>query len=1069
MKIFSPWIGVVALFLFTSSLQAAPANDLFANRITLTGTNVTVQSNNGGAGTEPGEPTGANCIIYTKSVWYSYTAPAAGVVHLSGSTSLSSFILFARGFRGDAVTVLTAAATTLDGGIPMVSGETIAIQVGSIYYPCGGGAGASGNFTLNLVFEEPAPTSPNDAFQNRIEIAAPSYHFEGSIYNATSEPGEPLPSGTSQTLWWKFTALEPGILGVSPSTPQFTPAITLYEGGALETLTAIVPLNSFRYRLEAGHNYALQVASGVVPGGAFSLDTTFFSLTNDFFSGSTRLEGTNINYIGNVTAATLEPDEPNPGYSNTIWVSWAAPSTGRARFSRTVVGWAQPVNVYTGATLEHLQPVRIVGLVNGRTDFLAVEGTVYHFQISGQGDECNLSIQLFPWITATNDFFNSAHPVTGQYVNQWPNEEWFPITDATSELGEPAHLNGEPSKSLWWKWTAPTHGNASFQSSASLAANVTIACYQGDRVEALSLRGKGVNSVAFPVTGGNTYYLAASVPTNTFGDVFLSGGITAQSSTSRVVPGNLLQEPSWEGTAILSAQHWGSSGGLGGAVNESGGCDGTTWPTLGGGSQIWQDISTVPGRNHRIRFAMRANSDYVGGGNGDGRVRVLWDGQEIGVAILPQGELGFWHWGEFFAKASNTTSRVTFVNLARNVEVDAFSVVALDEPPTIVTQPSSATVFNGGAAAFIVGVSGSTPLTYQWFFDGAPYATLNNSVLLLNSVSTNNAGTYYAIVSNPFGSVTSALVTLTVEAPDKPVILWQPYGDTVGQGGSYRFSVVAAGTKPLSYQWLKDDLNINDATNPMLTFASVDFTNAGTYTVRVENNAGTVSSLGAKLVVTNAIGGGGKVIFRNRFFASTNVEAPVFDVDAVTPLNGSNYLAQLYGGPSLELLRPVGEPSYFLSGFGAGYFYSQIVTLPTVPPGSNAVVQVRAWEGTKGSTYEESRAFGGRFGKSELLTVMVGGGLMPPAELAGLRSFSLQAGLPQLTTGKITFAGREPGGIVVWSHTGEPGFRYLIEKSIQGFDWHPYLVITNVTSSATFTDSANSGSSVTFYRSRILD
>jgi hypothetical protein len=69
----------------------------------------------------------------------------------------------------------------------------------------------------------------------------------------------------------------------------------------------------------------------------------------------------------------------------------------------------------------------------------------------------------------------------------------------------------------------------------------------------------------------------------------------------------------------------------------------------------------------------------------------------------------------------------------------------------------------------------------------------------------------------------------------------------------------------------------------------------------------------------------------------------------------------------------------------------------------------------------------------------------------------------------IRFVETQLGGIVVWEHQGEPGFRYVIEKSVHGFEWRPYLVITNTTSTVTFTDSANSGSAVGFYRSRILD
>ena len=45
----------------------------------------------------------------------------------------------------------------------------------------------------------------------------------------------------------------------------------------------------------------------------------------------------------------------------------------------------------------------------------------------------------------------------------------------------------------------------------------------------------------------------------------------------------------------------------------------------------------------------------------------------------------------------------------------------------------------------------------------------------------------------------------------------------------------------------------------------------------------------------------------------------------------------------------------------------------------------------------------------------------------------------------------------------------LQPECIKGFEWRPYLVITNTAATVTFTDSANSAAAVVFYRSRILD
>jgi hypothetical protein len=414
---------------------------------------------------------------------------------------------------------------------------------------------------------------------------------------------------------------------------------------------------------------------------------------------------------------------------------------------------------------------------------------------------------------------------------------------------------------------------------------------------------------------------------------------------------------------------------------------------------------------------------------------------------------------------------VTFENIGRQVELDAFSVVSLTAPPEIIHQPSSASVIDGGTVAFTVGVSGSPPLSYEWYFNDSALVGQTNGILLLEAVGVEQAGAYHAIVSNPFGTVTSASATLEVEVHDAPVIVWQPYGDTVGVGGYYNFSVAAAGAFPLSYQWFKNGDALDGETNRNLIFSPVEFSNAGTYAVRVDSSAGVVWSLDARLVVTDAVDGGGLIHFRNQFFdvGVSNAPAPVFDVDGVTVLSGPAFVAQLYGGPSLELLRPAGEPSTFGTGDDGGFWEPRMVTLPTVAPGADAVVQVRVWEAAKGSSYEEARALGGKFGTSGIFSVTAGRDDIPPAELEDLESFSLQAGLPRFTVGRIDLLERQPGGMVVWSHRGEPGFRYVIEKSSHGFEWQPHLVITNVTSTVPFTDDASSGSAVTFYRSRILD
>jgi len=571
------------------------------------------------------------------------------------------------------------------------------------------------------------------------------------------------------------------------------------------------------------------------------------------------------------------------------------------------------------------------------------------------------------------------------------------------------------------------------------------------------LVGKSTNDVDFYVQGGRTYYIAAATAPDAGGDVYLEAGGASSCTTSIPVPGNLLCEPSFENT-YLGLTCWGVSGDYGGYVNESGGADGTTWPLLVGGTRFWQDFATVPGRTYQIKFAFMLDG---------ARFLVKWNDQSLGVAEIPLGEGTFWHWTNFPAVANSTTTRLLLDAIGGNACLDAVSVVWMSEPPAIVTKPSPVSTFEGAAASFLVGATGAPPLGYQWYFNGVPLPGRTSQSLLLDGVTPSQAGQYGVVITNAFGSVTSAPVALLVEKPAGPAIVLQPYGEAVAPGGYFALSVVAMGTPPLFYQWYCDGVPIIDATNRHLVFNSFVATNAGTYTVKIWNSAESVWSLPASLYVGETISGGGVVLLANTFrIGNLSFEAPVFDVDGATRLSGTNYVAQLYAGKTLAEMRPAGEPTPFFAGYGAGLFNSTVVLLPTVPPGSNALVQIRVWDRSKAASYEEARAVGSKFGRSGIMTITAGGGDYPTDYLVDLRSFSLSAGLPQFVAGRIQLASLAPDGSATWLLQGEAGYRYVIERSTN-FVWRPLLVLTNTSGTATFSDPAPTVPS--FYRARILD
>src|SRR6185503_12814552 len=96
------------------------------------------------------------------------------------------------------------------------------------------------------------------------------------------------------------------------------------------------------------------------------------------------------------------------------------------------------------------------------------------------------------------------------------------------------------------------------------------------------------------------------------------------------------------------------------------------------------------------------------------------------------------------------------------------------------------------------------------------------------------------------------LVVSPAPALVAPQITTQPQSIAAPAGTSVNFTVVAAGSPPLSYQWRRNAVNITGATDPSLTLNNIQAANSATYDVTVTNGAGSVVSTGAVLTVQPA-------------------------------------------------------------------------------------------------------------------------------------------------------------------------------------------------------------------------
>jgi hypothetical protein len=152
--------------------------------------------------------------------------------------------------------------------------------------------------------------------------------------------------------------------------------------------------------------------------------------------------------------------------------------------------------------------------------------------------------------------------------------------------------------------------------------------------------------------------------------------------------------------------------------------------------------------------------------------------------------------------------------------------------PSVVSGPMSQTVMTGGTASFSVTVSGTSPFTYQWRWNGSTLSGAVGPSFSISDVQPEDAGNYDVIVGNSIGSTRSprAILTVVTQA-NRPTLTATKSNfsfNSVG-GASY---VVEYNTNLASSIWRP--LSTNAGTGGQMTIPdSVNFSNRF-YRLRVQ-------------------------------------------------------------------------------------------------------------------------------------------------------------------------------------------------------------------------------------------
>ena len=292
--------------------------------------------------------------------------------------------------------------------------------------------------------------------------------------------------------------------------------------------------------------------------------------------------------------------------------------------------------------------------------------------------------------------------------------------------------------------------------------------------------------------------------------------------------------------------------------------------------------------------------------------------------------------GKYRVKATNVGGSV----ISEEVDLEIYykPVITTDLESLSVNEHSDLTLTVEGDA---LNRNGSD-VKYAWFHnkkgisDGLNISGSTTNSLTITSIDPDNYGTWYCILGNAIGETQSRAIKVTVI--EKPTTITPLANQVLEEGKHLLLAVSINGTKPITYQWYKDDKAIVGATLNKLYLKNLSTTDSGEYKFEAVNAAGTLTLTSNVTVAASAKG-------RVEFVTREEVDNPEEDSDGDGLLN---LLEQALGSdpanpnstlsPTLEIVED-GKGKKFLS-----YSY----TLSQESVGLNTVIEqstdLHTWE-----------------------------------------------------------------------------------------------------------------------------
>jgi hypothetical protein len=185
------------------------------------------------------------------------------------------------------------------------------------------------------------------------------------------------------------------------------------------------------------------------------------------------------------------------------------------------------------------------------------------------------------------------------------------------------------------------------------------------------------------------------------------------------------------------------------------------------------------------------------------------------------------------------TNALTASQILTHYQVGLTNIRVALAGPTITPDPADTTAYAGRLATFQAGADGTAPLSYQWYRNSFPINGATDDTLSFTCAYADNGAGYHIVITNLYGSATSAVATLTVSTD--LLLTASPASITRSVGSMAAFIVSPDGALPFSYQWYKGApaVPINGATNQTLWLSKVQLADdTTTYYAQVNNPFG---------------------------------------------------------------------------------------------------------------------------------------------------------------------------------------------------------------------------------------